>query len=64
MSGVTMVARAVNSVGLGMIGGGSLEEALDELESGAADAVIVLENDLPPSCPPRALTLRWRKRRW
>ncbi|RYI01922.1 NADH-quinone oxidoreductase subunit G, partial [Proteus mirabilis] len=37
--GVTMVARAVNSVGLGMIGGGSLEEALDELESGAADAV-------------------------
>ncbi len=44
--GVTMVARAVNSVGPGMIGGGSLEEALDELESGAADAVIVLENDL------------------
>ena len=43
---MTMVARAVNSVGLGMIGGGSLEEALDELESGAADAVIVLENDL------------------
>ena len=44
--GVTMVARAVNSVGLGMIGGGSLEEALSELESGAADAVVVLENDL------------------
>lgn len=44
--GVTMVARAVNSVGLGMIGGGSLEEALSELETGSADAVIVLENDL------------------
>jgi NADH-quinone oxidoreductase subunit G len=44
--GVTMIARAVNSVGLGMIGGGSLEEALDELESGSADAVVVLENDL------------------
>jgi NADH-quinone oxidoreductase subunit G len=44
--GVTMIARAVNSVGLGMIGGGSLDDALDELESGAADAVIVLENDL------------------
>ena len=44
--GVTMVARAVNSVGLGMIGGGSLEEALSELETGNADAVIVLENDL------------------
>ncbi len=44
--GITMIARAVNSVGLGMIGGGSLEEALSELESGAADAVVVLENDL------------------
>ncbi|MTD42560.1 NADH-quinone oxidoreductase subunit NuoG [Erwinia sp. CPCC 100877] len=44
--GITMVARAVNSVGLGMIGGGSLDEALAELESGSADAVIVLENDL------------------
>ena len=44
--GVTMVARAVNSVGLGMIGGGSLEQALSELETGAADAVVVLENDL------------------
>lgn len=29
-----------------MIGGGSLEEALSELETGAADAVVVLENDL------------------
>lgn len=44
--GITMVARAVNSVGLGMIGGGSLDDALGELESGSADAVIVLENDL------------------
>jgi NADH-quinone oxidoreductase subunit G len=44
--GVTMVARAVNSVGLGMMGGGSLDEALTELENGSADAVIVLENDL------------------
>lgn len=41
-----MIARAVNSIGLGMIGGGSLEAALSELESGAADAVVVLENDL------------------
>jgi NADH-quinone oxidoreductase subunit G len=44
--GMTMIARSVNSVGLGMIGGGSLEDALTELETGAADAVIVLENDL------------------
>uniref|UniRef100_UPI00289E055B molybdopterin-dependent oxidoreductase n=1 Tax=Atlantibacter sp. TaxID=1903473 RepID=UPI00289E055B len=44
--GITMIARAVNSVGLGMIGGGSLDDALNELETGAADAVVVLENDL------------------
>ncbi|CCJ89227.1 NADH-ubiquinone oxidoreductase chain G [Cronobacter turicensis 564] len=44
--GITMIARAVNSVGLGMIGGGSLDDALNELETGNADAVIVLENDL------------------
>ena len=43
---LSMIARAVNSIGLGMIGGGSLEAALSELESGAADAVVVLENDL------------------
>ena len=45
-AGITLVARAVNSLGLGMIGGGSLDEALEELESGRADAVVVLENDL------------------
>ncbi|BDH45093.1 NADH-quinone oxidoreductase [Salmonella enterica subsp. enterica serovar Choleraesuis] len=44
--GITLVARAVNSVGLGMMSGGTLDAALDELESGSADAVIVLENDL------------------
>lgn len=44
--GITMIARSVNSMGLGIIGGGSLEEALTELETGRADAVVVLENDL------------------
>lgn len=44
--GITMIVRAVNSMGLGMMGGGSLDEALTQLETGAADAVIVLENDL------------------
>ncbi|WP_353614833.1 NADH-quinone oxidoreductase subunit NuoG [Mangrovibacter phragmitis] len=44
--GITLVARSVNSVGLGLLGGGSLDTALSELESGNADAVIVLENDL------------------
>ncbi len=41
-----MIARSVNSMGLGIMGGGSLEEALTELETGHADAVVVLENDL------------------
>ena len=44
--GITMIARSVNSMGLGIIGGGSLEEALTELETGRADAVVVLENNL------------------
>ena len=49
--GITLLAGAANSVGLGMIGGHPLETALDELESGAADAVIVLENDLYRHAP-------------
>lgn len=49
--GITLLAGAANSVGLGMIGGHPLETALDELESGAADAVIVLENDLYRQAP-------------
>ena len=44
--GITMIARSVNSMGLGMMGGGSLDDALTELETGRADAVVVLENDL------------------
>ncbi|MCP2229821.1 NADH-quinone oxidoreductase subunit NuoG [Erwinia aphidicola] len=44
--GITLIAGATNSVGLGMIGGHSLDVALAELENGAADAVIILENDL------------------
>lgn len=49
--GITLLAGAANSVGLGMIGGHPLETALDELESGAADAVIVMENDLYRHAP-------------
>ena len=62
--GVTMIARAVNSIGLGMIGGGSLEEALSELESGAADAVVVLENDLHRHASAARVDAALSKRRW
>lgn len=49
--GITFVAAAANSMGLAMIGGGSLDEALLQLESGAADTAIVLENDLYRHAP-------------
>ncbi|WP_291970824.1 NADH-quinone oxidoreductase subunit NuoG [Candidatus Symbiopectobacterium sp.] len=49
--GVTFVASAANSIGLSMIGGGSLEDALAQLESSAADSVVVLENDLYRHAP-------------
>jgi NADH-quinone oxidoreductase subunit G len=39
-------AMECNSTGLALIGGKPLEDALDALTSGAADTVIVLENDL------------------
>lgn len=44
--GITFVASSANSIGVSMIGGASLDEALAQLESGAADGVVVLENDL------------------
>ncbi|UVK78800.1 MAG: NADH:quinone oxidoreductase subunit G [Sodalis sp. Ffu] len=44
--GISFVAAAANSMGLAMIGGGSLDDALSKVEQGMADSVIVLENDL------------------
>jgi NADH-quinone oxidoreductase subunit G len=44
--GITFVASAANSIGLSMIGGGSLDQALSQLENGEADTAIVMENDL------------------
>ncbi|HGM5493122.1 TPA: NADH-quinone oxidoreductase subunit NuoG [Serratia fonticola] len=49
--GITFVAAAANSMGLAMIGGGSLDEALVQLESGSADTAIVMENDLYRHAP-------------
>jgi hypothetical protein len=59
-----MVARAVNSVGLGMIGGGSLEEALSELETALPMRLWCWKTICIAMLPPRALTRRWPKRRW
>ncbi|QKJ87927.1 NADH-quinone oxidoreductase subunit G [Paramixta manurensis] len=49
--GITLLAGAANSVGLGLIGGKTLDAALDELASGAADAVVIMENDLYRQAP-------------
>ncbi len=44
--GITLLASAANSVGLGMMGGKSLDDAMAELTNGAADTAIILENDV------------------
>lgn len=49
--GITLLAGAANSMGLGLIGGYPLDEALEQLGSGEADAVVVLENDLYRHAP-------------
>lgn len=43
---LSLVVPEANSVGLALLGGDSVDAALDALSSGQADAVIVLENDL------------------
>ena len=43
---LSLVAPEANSLGLALFGGESLDDALEALTSGRADAVVVLENDL------------------
>ncbi|CAD5378869.1 NADH:ubiquinone oxidoreductase, chain G [Pseudomonas sp. OF001] len=45
-AGISLVAAEANSLGLTLLGGESLDAALEALTSGQADAVVVLENDL------------------
>ncbi|AFP84978.1 NADH-quinone oxidoreductase subunit NuoG [secondary endosymbiont of Ctenarytaina eucalypti] len=49
--GISFIASSANSMGLAMMGGGSLDDALAALEKRAADCVIVLENDLYRHAP-------------
>ncbi|MFO6297193.1 NADH-quinone oxidoreductase subunit NuoG [Rahnella selenatireducens] len=49
--GITFVASAANSIGLSMIGGGTLDDALELLTRGDADSAIVMENDLYRQAP-------------
>ncbi|SEP59554.1 NADH dehydrogenase subunit G [Azotobacter beijerinckii] len=43
---ISLVAPEANSLGLALLGGHSLDTALEQLASGEADAVVILENDL------------------
>ncbi|HMW82430.1 MAG TPA: NADH-quinone oxidoreductase subunit NuoG [Pseudomonadales bacterium] len=43
---ITLVVPEVNTLGVAMLGGVSVDVALAELQQGAADGLIVLENDL------------------
>ncbi|GHB12423.1 NADH-quinone oxidoreductase subunit NuoG [Salinicola rhizosphaerae] len=45
-AGLTLVRREANSTGLGLLGGESLDWAVDALANGEADGVVILENDL------------------
>ncbi|AEI74730.1 NADH-quinone oxidoreductase subunit NuoG [Candidatus Moranella endobia] len=49
--GISFIAASANSMGLAMMEGGRLDDALNALEQGAADSVIVLENDLYRHAP-------------
>ncbi|UAJ66051.1 NADH-quinone oxidoreductase subunit NuoG [Candidatus Schneideria nysicola] len=44
--GISFTLSNVNSMGLALIGGNSIEEALNEIEKGKVDTLIILENDL------------------
>ncbi|VFP87233.1 NADH-quinone oxidoreductase subunit NuoG [Candidatus Erwinia haradaeae] len=49
--GISLVSSASNSLGLGLMGGHSLNQALKKLGSGESDTVIILENDLYRHAP-------------
>ncbi|MFV0548530.1 MAG: NADH-quinone oxidoreductase subunit NuoG [Limnobaculum xujianqingii] len=45
-TGITFVAAESNSMGVAMIGGSSIDDALTQIENSEADTLIVMENDL------------------
>ena len=53
--GISLVAAEANSLGVTLLGGKPVDAALAALTSGAADAVVVLENDLYRRAPQAAV---------
>jgi NADH-quinone oxidoreductase subunit G len=45
-TGLSLITLESNTLGAGMMGGGTLGDALQAVNSGAADTVVILENDL------------------
>ena len=48
---LSLTAPESNTLGVAMIGGGSLRDAMNAVKNGAADTVIILENDLYRRAP-------------
>lgn len=49
--GLVLIRREVNSTGLSLMGGHPLDWAVEQLSTGEADAVVILENDLYQRLP-------------
>lgn len=60
---LSYVLPEVNSAGLAMMGGGTLAEAMEAVRGGAAETVIVLENDLYRRAPAEAVDALFRSAR-
>ncbi|MGE5571073.1 MAG: NADH-quinone oxidoreductase subunit NuoG [Rhodospirillales bacterium] len=57
---LSYVLPEANSAGLAMMGGGTLAEAIEAVRGGAAETVIVLENDLYRRAPAKAVDALFR----
>ncbi len=58
-----VIVPEANTIGVGMLGGISADEAMERIESGAADTVLVLENDLSRRVDPARLASALSKAR-
>jgi NADH-quinone oxidoreductase subunit G len=61
---IFLLAPECNSMGAALMGGRSLEEALQEIEAGEADGLVVLENDLFRRAPAHRLEAALRRLRF
>jgi len=60
---ISVIAAECNSMGAAMLGGCSVDETLTQIESGAADGLVVVENDLFRRAPPERVASALRRLR-